>query len=77
MARLDLHNFFKFYDEKNPNHIKAVQWLEDNLPVKYLDDTVDWAEIYRGKKHSAVAASAPASAAKGDVCPHCGKPLGK
>ena len=36
MARIDLHNFFKFYDEKNPNHVKAVQWLEDNLPVKYL-----------------------------------------
>ena len=25
MARIDLHNFFKFYDEKNPNHVKAVQ----------------------------------------------------
>jgi hypothetical protein len=35
MARIDLHNFFKFYDERNPNHVKAVQWLEDNLPVKY------------------------------------------
>ena len=64
MARIDLHNFFKFYDEKNPNHVKAVQWLEDNI---------DWAEIYRGKK------STPASpaASAGDVCPHCGKSLGK
>jgi len=61
MARIDLHNFFKFYDERNPNHIKAVQWLEDNLPIKYLEDQVDWAEIYRGKKSSA--APAPAAAA--------------
>jgi GH24 family phage-related lysozyme (muramidase) len=61
MARIDLHNFFKFYDEKNPNHVKAVQWLEDNLPVKFLEDNVDWADIYRGKKSSA--GSAPAAPA--------------
>ena len=36
MARIDLHNFFQFYDERNPNHVKAVQWLEDNLPVNFL-----------------------------------------
>ena len=65
MARIDLHNFFKFYDEKNPNHVKAVQWLEDNLPVKYLEDNVDWAEIYRGKKNSAAPASAPAAPVTG------------
>ena len=64
MARIDLHNFFKFYDERNPNHIKAVQWLEDNLPVKFLEDNVDWAEIYRGKKTSAGSApAAPAASA--------------
>jgi hypothetical protein len=75
MARIDLHNFFQFYDEKNPNHVKSVQWLEDNLPVKYLEDNIEWAEIYRGKKGG----SAPAapSASVGDVCPHCGKSLGK
>ena len=72
MATIDLHNFFKFYDEKNPNHVKAVQWLEDNLPVKYLEDNMEWAEIYRGKKSTPVA-----PAASGSVCPHCGKPLGK
>ena len=73
MARIDLHNFFQYYDDKNPNHVKSVQWLEDNLPVKYLEDNIDWAEIYRGKK------STPASpaASAGDVCPHCGKSLGK
>jgi len=69
MARIDLHNFFKFYDERNPNHVKAVQWLEDNLPVKFLEDNIDWAEIYRGKKSSAAPAPAAAApvAASGDV----------
>jgi len=74
MARVDLHNFFQFYDERNPNHIKAVQWLEDNLPVKFLEDNVEWADIYRGKKTSA--ASAPAAAAAsvvgGDDVPQMG-----
>jgi hypothetical protein len=47
---LDLHNFFKFYDEKNSNHVAAVQWLEDNLPAEYLDDAEsDWISIYRKK----------------------------
>jgi hypothetical protein len=73
MARIDLHNFFNYYDEKNPNHVKAVQWLEDNLPVKFLEDNVDWAEIFRGKSGGATQAASPS----GDVCPHCGKPLGK
>jgi lysozyme len=75
MARIDLHNFFKFYDEKNPNHVKAVQWLEDNLPVKYLEDNIDWAEIYRGKKTSAAPASAPVAATPvtgGDDVPQMG-----
>ena len=75
MAKIDLHNFFKFYDEKNPNHVKAVQWLEDNLPVKYLEDTIDWAEIYRGKKTSAAPASSPTVAAPvtgGDDVPMMG-----
>jgi len=73
MAKIDLHNFFQFYDEKNPNHVKAVQWLEDNLPVKYLEDNIDWAETFRGKKTSA--APAPAAAAPvtgGDDVPMMG-----
>ena len=74
MARVDLHNFFKFYDDRNPSHIKAVQWLEDNLPNDYLEDDVEWADIYRGK---AGGSSSSSSAPAGDVCPHCGKPLGK
>jgi hypothetical protein len=75
MARVDLHNFFKFYDERNPNHIKAVQWMEDNLPLKFLEDNAEWAELYRGK--AAGAPTAAAAAPSGDNCPHCGKPLGK
>jgi hypothetical protein len=47
---LDLHNFFKYYDEKNSNHVAAVQWLEDNLPEEYLDDAEgDWVGIFRTK----------------------------
>jgi len=47
---LDLHNFFKFYDEKNSNHVAAVQWLEDNLPAEFLDDAeTDWIGMYRTK----------------------------
>ncbi len=33
---LDLHNFFKYYDENNSNHVAAVQWLEDNLPANFM-----------------------------------------
>jgi len=74
MARIDLHNFFQYYDEKNPNHIKAIQGLEDNLPVKYLEDTVDWAEIYRGKKASAVTAvAAKGTPTETIICSKCGK----
>ena len=77
MARIDLHNFFKFYDEKNPNHVKAVQWLEDNLPVKYLEDNIDWAEIFRGKKTSAATATSAAAApvTSGDDMPMMGLKL--
>jgi len=72
MAKIDLHNFFQFYDERNPNHVKAVQWLEDNLPVKYLEDNVDWAEIYRGKKTSAAPAPAAAAPVTGGDVPMMG-----
>ena len=72
MAKVDLHNFFKFYDDKNENHVKAVQWLEDHLPVKYLEDNVEWAEIFRKKTE---AAAAPAAAASGDDVPAAGLQL--
>ena len=51
---LDLHNFFKYYDDKNANHVAAVQWLEDNLPSQYLDDTCEWIKLYRERPKSSV-----------------------
>jgi hypothetical protein len=45
--KIDLHNFFRYYDPKNPNHVKAVQILEDTLPESSLQDTVDWVKTYR------------------------------
>lgn len=56
---VDLHNFFKYYDEKNTNHIAAVQWLEDNLPIDIMEDEAEWVKIYRG---DGVTASAPPAA---------------
>ena len=32
--RVDLHNFFKHYDEKNPKHVAAVEQLEVDLASK-------------------------------------------
>jgi hypothetical protein len=26
--KIDLHNFFKYYDEKNPKHVAAIEQLE-------------------------------------------------
>ena len=73
MARIDLHNFFKFYDEKNPNHVKSVQWLEDNLPNKYLEDNADWAEIYRTKKSDTVVSNTTEDCPRSD-CPQKSTP---
>ena len=49
---VDLHNFFKFYDDKNPKHVAAVEQLEKDLNVKnpeLLDDTSDWIRLFRTK----------------------------
>jgi hypothetical protein len=48
--RIDLHNFFKFYDEKNPKHVSAVEKLEVNLAEKIpqlLEDDSDWVKEFR------------------------------
>lgn len=46
--RIDLHNFFKFYDEKNPKHVAAVEQLEVDLGNSPLmEDTANWVRIYR------------------------------
>lgn len=47
--KVDLHNFFKYYDEKNPNHVKAVEILENALPGLFLDDSAEWVKVYRTK----------------------------
>jgi hypothetical protein len=47
--KIDLHNFFKFYDEKNPNHVRAVQILEDTLPNTFMQDDSEWVKVYRSK----------------------------
>lgn len=47
---IDLHNFFKFYDEKNPNHVKGVEELEKVIREKQpeqLQDTAKWVITFR------------------------------
>jgi hypothetical protein len=48
--QIDLHNFFKHYDEKNPKHVAAVEQLEKDLLAKANDlmqDEANWVRIYR------------------------------
>lgn len=48
--KIDLHNFFKFYDSKNPKHVAAVEQLEvdlNNKASELLDDTTNWVRIFR------------------------------
>jgi hypothetical protein len=50
MARIDLHNFFKHYDEKNPKHVAAVEEFEKTLEKKApeeMEDSANWVKIYR------------------------------
>jgi len=47
---IDLHNFFKFYDENNPKHVNAVEELEKKLLLKVpeeLTDEANWVRIFR------------------------------
>jgi hypothetical protein len=53
--QIDLHNFFKFYDEKNPKHVAAVEQLEKDLLAKasdLMDDDANWVRIFRAKVES-------------------------
>ena len=48
--QIDLHNFFKYYDEKNPKHVAAVEQLEKDLLEKVSDlmeDEASWVITYR------------------------------
>ena len=50
MAKIDLHNFFRFYDEKNPKHVAAIEQLEVDLKDSPLmEDTANWVKIYRSQ----------------------------
>lgn len=50
MAKIDLHNFFKHFDEKNPKHVAAVEEFEKTLEKKApeeMEDSANWVKIYR------------------------------
>lgn len=50
--QIDLHNFFKHYDEKNSKHVAAVEQLEKDLLAKASDlmqDDANWVRIFRTK----------------------------
>jgi len=53
--RVDLNNFFKHYDDKNPKHRAAIddfeRLLADKVP-ELLDDTSNWIRIYRSQNIS-------------------------
>jgi hypothetical protein len=48
--KINLHNFFKHFDEKNPNHVKAVEMFSNALEKSAsgeLQDTSGWVKTYR------------------------------
>jgi len=50
--KVDLHNFFQYYDPKNPKHVAAVEQFEKDLEQKQPDliqDESNWVRIYRAK----------------------------
>jgi hypothetical protein len=50
MAKIDLHNFFKHYDENNPKHVAAVEQLEVDLKDSpFMEDNANWVRIYRSQ----------------------------
>ena len=47
---IDLHNFFKYFDQNNPKHVAAVEQLEKDLLLKaqsLMDDSANWVRIFR------------------------------
>jgi hypothetical protein len=51
--KIDLHNFFKHFDESNPKHVAAVEELEKTLEKKApeeMEDSANWVRIYRTKE---------------------------
>ncbi len=52
MAKIDLHNFFKHFDENNPKHIEAVGYFEDALNKKApeeMEDSSGWVKTFRAQ----------------------------
>ena len=50
--KVDLHNFFQYYDPKNPKHVAAVEQFEKDLDQKQPDliqDESNWVRIFRQK----------------------------
>ncbi len=50
--KIDLHNFFKHFDEKNPKHVAGVELLEKVLEAKApeeMEDTSEWVKTFREK----------------------------
>lgn len=48
--KITLQNFFKFFDEKNPKHVAAVEQFEADLEKakpELLDSGANWVRIYR------------------------------
>ena len=50
--RIELSNFFKYYDDKLAHHREAIAELEASilkLDPKLLEDSAEWVETYRNK----------------------------
>ena len=47
--KINLPDFFTYYDKNNPNHVKAVIQFQNSLPVQYLDDSCEWVKTFRTK----------------------------
>ena len=50
--KIDLHNFFKHYDENDPKHVAAVEQFEKALEKKVpeeMDDASGWVKTFRSK----------------------------
>jgi len=50
--KVDLHNFFQYYDPKNPKHVAAVEQFEKDLEQKQpnlIRDESNWVRIFREK----------------------------
>lgn len=50
--KIDLYNFFRYFDPANPNHVAAVKDLEksiENYLPKLLTDDASWVKTFRTK----------------------------